>query len=98
VFHGQAGASPKEPVLVVEGDGGQRLGLTVDEILGQQQVVIKSLRENVGAIAGIAGATILGDGSVALILDVDAMPRSSAPEHPERLPQPRSSNRGKLVA
>jgi two-component system, chemotaxis family, sensor kinase CheA len=98
VFHGQAGASAKEPVLVVEGDGGQRLGLSVDEILGQQQVVIKSLRENVGAIAGIAGATILGDGSVALILDVDAMPRSSAPEHPERLPQPRSSNRGKLVA
>jgi two-component system chemotaxis sensor kinase CheA len=98
VFHGRAGASTKEPVLVVEGDDGQRLGLAVDEILGQQQVVIKSFRENVGVIAGIAGATILGDGSVALILDVGAMPRSSAAEHRERLPQPPTSNSGKLVA
>ncbi len=45
----------------------------VDEIIGQQQVVIKSLEENFDAIAGIAGATILGDGRVALILDPTAV-------------------------
>ncbi|MGE3539903.1 MAG: chemotaxis protein CheA [Candidatus Tectimicrobiota bacterium] len=56
-------------LAVVEGDG-QRIGLVVDELLGQQQVVIKSLETNYKRVAGIAGATILGDGRVSLILDV----------------------------
>ena len=42
----------------------------VDELLGQQQVVVKSLEENYGAVDGVGGATILGNGRVALILDV----------------------------
>jgi len=42
----------------------------VDEILGQQQVVIKSIEENFRKVDGVAGATILGDGTVGLILDV----------------------------
>ena len=61
-------------VVVAEGDGG-RVGLFVDDLLGQQQVVIKSLEANYGHIEGISGATILGDGSVALILDVPGLIR-----------------------
>jgi len=56
-------------VVVAEGDG-RRVGLFVDDLLGQQQVVIKSLEANYGHVPGISGATILGDGSVALILDL----------------------------
>ena len=56
-------------IVVAEGDG-RRIGLFVDELLGQQQVVIKSMEANYGPIDGVAGATILGDGSVALILDL----------------------------
>ena len=56
-------------IAIVE-NGGQKVGLVVDELYGQQQVVIKSLEVNFKPIEGFAGATILGDGSVALILDV----------------------------
>jgi two-component system chemotaxis sensor kinase CheA len=56
-------------VVIVEG-GGRRIGLFVDDLLSQQQVVIKSLETNYGRVPGVAAATILGDGSVALILDV----------------------------
>jgi two-component system chemotaxis sensor kinase CheA len=56
----------------VEGLGG-RCGLFVDNILGQQQVVIKSLEDNYRKVPGISGATILGDGSVALILDIPGL-------------------------
>ncbi len=56
-------------VVVVEAHG-KRVGLFVDDLLGQQQVVIKSLETNYGRVPGISGATILGDGTVALILDV----------------------------
>jgi two-component system, chemotaxis family, sensor kinase CheA len=62
-------------VVVVEGDG-RRVGLFVDELLGQQQVVIKSLETNYGHVDGVSGATILGDGSVALILDVQGLIRA----------------------
>ncbi len=63
-------------VVVAEGDG-RRVGLFVDDLLGQQQVVIKSLEANYGHIDGISGATILGDGSVALILDVPGLIRAA---------------------
>jgi two-component system chemotaxis sensor kinase CheA len=56
-------------MVVVEGDG-QSLGLLVDELQAQQQVVVKSLETNFGRVEGLAGATILGDGNVAFILDV----------------------------
>jgi two-component system, chemotaxis family, sensor kinase CheA len=62
-------------IMVVEGDG-KRVGLCVDELLGQQQVVVKTLEANYGHVDGIAGATILGDGSVALILDIAGLTRS----------------------
>ena len=64
-------------IMVVEGDG-RRVGLFVDDLLGQQQVVIKSLETNYGHIDGVSGATILGDGSVALILDLPGLIRVAA--------------------
>lgn len=59
--------------LLVEGEGGSRAALVVDEIQGQRQVVIKSLEANYQRVEAIAAATILGDGRVALILDIEAV-------------------------
>jgi two-component system, chemotaxis family, sensor kinase CheA len=60
-------------IIVVETEALGRVGLVVDDLLGQQQVVIKSLEVNYRRVEGISGATILGDGKVALILDVDTI-------------------------
>jgi len=59
-------------LVVVEGDG-HSAGLFVDELMGQQQVVIKSLESNFKPVDGISGATILGDGTVALIIDIPGL-------------------------
>jgi two-component system, chemotaxis family, sensor kinase CheA len=59
--------------LLVETESGEKCALLVDAIQGQRQVVIKSLEANYGKVPGIAAATILGDGRVALIVDVDAV-------------------------
>jgi two-component system chemotaxis sensor kinase CheA len=59
-------------VGIVEHDG-RKIALLMDELLGQQQVVIKSLEANFKKVDGIAGATILGNGCVALILDVSGL-------------------------
>jgi two-component system chemotaxis sensor kinase CheA len=67
-----ARTSTSSLLMIVEGDG-QRLGLLVDQLEGQQQVVVKSLEANFGRVAGLAGATILGDGSVAFILDIPGL-------------------------
>src|SRR3972149_1686994 len=56
-------------ILIVEGEG-QRCGVLVDELLGQQQIVIKSLGEQFRNVRGVSGSAILGDGCVSLILDV----------------------------
>lgn len=69
-------------VLSVETDGGVRTALLVDSIQDQRQVVIKSLEDNYGAVPGVAAATILGDGRVALILDVDALVVSASANEP----------------
>ncbi|KRB58949.1 chemotaxis protein CheA [Rhizobium sp. Root708] len=67
-------ANPVDGVaLLVESEGGGQRALMVDAIQGQRQVVIKSLEANYTHVPGIAAATILGDGRVALILDVDAV-------------------------
>lgn len=67
-------ADPERSVaILVETGDGTRNALLVDSIQDQRQVVIKSLEANYGTVAGIAAATILGDGRVALILDVDAL-------------------------
>ena len=65
--------NPADGVLVIIEAEGNKAALFVDGLVGQQQVVIKSLETNFKKIQGIAGATIMGDGSVALILDVPAI-------------------------
>jgi two-component system chemotaxis sensor kinase CheA len=54
----------------------------VDELLGQQQVVIKNLEANFQKVPGVAGATILGDGRVALILDINGISAMATKTHP----------------
>jgi two-component system, chemotaxis family, sensor kinase CheA len=63
-------------MVVVEADGGQ-IALLVDELLGQQQVVVKNLEANYRRVPDVSGATIMGDGRVALILDVSSLVRHS---------------------
>lgn len=63
-------------MVVIEADGG-RVALMVDELLGQQQVVVKNLEANYRKVDDVSGATIMGDGRVALILDVGSMVRRS---------------------
>lgn len=65
----------KALVVVVELDNGTKLGIVVDELIGQRQVVVKSLQENFDPVPGISGATILGTGRVALILDIEQLSR-----------------------
>lgn len=61
---------PTKAILLILETEGERVAVMVDEILGQQQVVIKSMEQNFRKIEGVAGATILGDGTVGFILDV----------------------------
>jgi two-component system chemotaxis sensor kinase CheA len=61
-------------MVVVEGDG-SRVGLFVDGLIGQQQAVVKSLEANYRRVQGVSGATILADGSVALIVDIAGLVR-----------------------
>ncbi len=74
VFNLEAGRQRDEPQLmvVVESEG-EKVGIVVDELLAQQQVVIKSLEQNYKKVEGVSGATILGDGTVALILDIQGI-------------------------
>ncbi len=64
-----------QPIMVVVEAEGQRAALRVDELLGQQQVVVKNLEANYRRVSDVSGATIMGDGRVALILDVGALAR-----------------------
>ncbi len=61
---------PSKALIVLVETGSRKMGLVVDELIGQQQVVIKSLESNSDPVAGVSGATILGDGRVSLILDI----------------------------
>ncbi len=60
-------------VIITDAGEGTRLGLVADELCGHQQVVVKSIEESYGPVPGVAAATILGNGSVALILDVEKL-------------------------
>ena len=81
-----------EFTLVVLSTDGRELGLAVDAVLGEEDVVIKSLAENYRNIAGVAGANILGDGRVALILDIESLIGMSTrldetkPKHSQEIP------------
>jgi two-component system chemotaxis sensor kinase CheA len=65
--------------VILETDGA-KAALLVDELVGQQQVVVKSLETNFRKVPGLAGATVMGDGSVALILDVPHLVRVTGRE------------------
>jgi two-component system chemotaxis sensor kinase CheA len=65
--------SPAEALVVIIHDNQRQCCLLVDELLGQQQVVIKNLGESVGHVRGVSGGAILGDGSISLILDVPGL-------------------------
>lgn len=59
--------------LVIVNEGNRQLGLAVDRVLGEEDVVIKSIADNYRNLVGIAGASILGDGRISLILDPPAL-------------------------
>ena len=65
--------SPTHAILVLIETSKNRFALMVDDLVGQQQVVIKSLEQHYRRVPGVAGATIMGDGSVALILDAESL-------------------------
>ena len=71
-------------VIAVEHDN-EKFGILVDELLAQQQLVIKSLEENYRRVDGISGATILGDGRVALILDISGIVKMAGVQHSNSL-------------
>jgi two-component system chemotaxis sensor kinase CheA len=71
---GQMRPSHEAIVVIVESEG-RKVAVQIDELVGQQQVVIKSLEANYRRVRGVSGATILGDGRVSLILDVSALVR-----------------------
>lgn len=76
---GDAITDARKALVVLVENGTEKVGLVVDELLGQQQVVIKSLETNSDSVDGISGATILGDGKVSLILDIAKLSQLTAP-------------------
>ncbi|WP_296229065.1 chemotaxis protein CheA [Ralstonia sp. UBA689] len=74
---------PSEGIVVILDSEGKKIALQIDELVGQQQVVVKNLETNYRKVPGISGATILGDGSVALIVDVSALMRETRVGHSE---------------
>lgn len=71
------------PILLVRG-GEQRVAIQVDQLIGSREIVVKSVGAQLASVAGISGATILGDGSVVIILDVQAMLRAAAISKPRQ--------------
>ena len=72
--------APRDPVkvmIVIVGLQGRQVGLVVDSFQGEQEIVIKPLSDIIGRIAGISGATILGNGSISLIIDVHSLVASA---------------------
>jgi len=79
VFRMEDSAADIEQVVIVESSD-KRVGIVVDEVIGDLQTVIKPLPKNFGETEGVAGATILGDGAVALILDIPHVVRCARSE------------------
>jgi two-component system chemotaxis sensor kinase CheA len=100
VFGIQGAVERPEDALVViaEVEGGGQLGILIDEMVGQQQVVIKSLEENYGHVGGIGAATILGSGRVALILDINGLNQLSRERAKAGRLEGAGQNRGRLTA
>ncbi|SFS15404.1 chemotaxis protein CheA [Yoonia litorea] len=80
----QASCSLTDKVLLlIQTEAVQQCALAVDEIFDQRQIVVKSMQGNYGEIPGISGATILGDGKIALIIDTDSIASQSPPHMPD---------------
>ena len=77
-FRSRASSSTEQVLLLVETENGRRTALAVDDVHDQREVVIKGLQDNYGRIPGVAAATILGDGRIALIIDTDQVTASPA--------------------
>ncbi len=75
--------NPTKGIVVLLESSKRRFAIQVDSLLGQQQVVIKSLEQHYRKVPGISGATIMGDGRVAMILDADAIADLCKPVHEE---------------
>jgi two-component system chemotaxis sensor kinase CheA len=69
--------NPTQAIVVIVQAEGTRFALLVDQLVGQHQVVVKNLETNYRKVPGISAATILGDGNVALIIDVAAVQRTN---------------------
>ncbi|WP_206950704.1 chemotaxis protein CheA [Trinickia acidisoli] len=76
-----ARTEPTQGIVTIMQTEGRRFAMLIDELVGQQQVVVKNLETNYRKVRGISAATILGDGSVALIVDVAALNRESRAAH-----------------
>jgi two-component system chemotaxis sensor kinase CheA len=76
-----AKAEPTQGIVTIMQTEGRRFAMLIDELVGQQQVVVKNLETNYRKVHGISAATILGDGSVALIVDVAALNRETRAAH-----------------
>ncbi|MEM5384697.1 chemotaxis protein CheA [Paraburkholderia phymatum] len=76
-----ARTDPTQGIVTIMQTEGRRFAMLIDELVGQQQVVVKNLETNYRKVHGISAATILGDGSVALIVDVAALNRESRASH-----------------
>jgi two-component system chemotaxis sensor kinase CheA len=76
-----ARTDPTQGIVTIMQTEGRRFAMLIDELVGQQQVVVKNLETNYRKVHGISAATILGDGSVALIVDVAALIRDSRASH-----------------
>ncbi|MBJ7554396.1 chemotaxis protein CheA [Marinomonas spartinae] len=85
LYGGQHPVNISESIVVLVETAKRRYGLIVDGLLGQQQVVIKSLERHYRRVKGVAGATIMGDGSVALILDIESLVSSQSLELEEEI-------------
>jgi two-component system chemotaxis sensor kinase CheA len=72
-IHTSNSDSDERVIIITDAGEGSRVGIVVDELCGHQQVVIKSIEESYGSVPGVAGATILGNGRVAFILDVEKL-------------------------
>jgi two-component system chemotaxis sensor kinase CheA len=72
---------PTQGIVTIMQTEGRRFAMLIDELVGQQQVVVKNLETNYRKVHGISAATILGDGRVALIVDVAALNRESRTAH-----------------
>lgn len=90
---GDAICEPTQGIAVILQAEGARFALLVDQLVGQHQVVVKNLETNYRKVPGISAATILGDGNVALIIDVAAVQRTHRENTARRISAPRGISR-----